>query len=324
MACGWRDAPDHNADSPLGNRPPRRKLKTEFNAIMSEENSTTTRQAVTTTHAAWGAGHPRILATSEHERYVHELKCDLIHIGSAADADLKLLATDALHAKILHDQTDEYVLTMFGEGATSSGRDVILRTGAHFTAGPWRIIFVRDEFADHGRPYGGRIGGEAGHQRPQSPRPDYAREHPVSSLARCAIKQPDGTDDRDQTPDLGQSVLLDQRADGSDRPPISFDVVNDEIAGIYEAAVGGTAIGGVPYNLVGGDRMAILAVSVFPDFRGRGVSTELIRRVLDDVRARGKSIINYCPVVHRFIENNPGYADLVDADHPPAARRQEP
>jgi hypothetical protein len=87
-------------------------------AIMSEHKATPRRQAVTTTHAAWGAGHPRILATSEHERYVHEISCDLIHIGSAADSDLKLPATDPLHAKILHDTTDEYVLTMFGEGAT--------------------------------------------------------------------------------------------------------------------------------------------------------------------------------------------------------------
>lgn len=273
---------------------------------------------MTTTHAAWGAGHPRILATSEHERYVHEIKCDLIHIGSAADSDLKLPATDPLHAKILHETTDEFVLTMFGEGATSSGRHEVLRTGAHFTAGPWQLIFVRDEFADHGRPYGGRVGGEAGHQRPQKPRPDYSKEHPAASLARCAVKHPDEIDGQEQTPDLGQSVLKDELADKSDGSPLNVDVLNDETAGIYEATVDDTAIGGVPYNLVGDDRIALLGVSVLPEFRGRGVSTELIRRVLDDVRAQGKTVINYCPVVHRFIEDNPGYADLLDTDHPGA------
>ena len=32
------------------------------------------------------------------------------------------------------------------------------------------MSFYREEYADHGRPYGGRVGGEIGHQRPQPPR----------------------------------------------------------------------------------------------------------------------------------------------------------
>ena len=47
-----------------------------------------------------------------------------------------------------------------------------------------------------------------------------------------------------------------------------------------------------------------------------GISTDLIRRVLDDVRIQGKTITNYCPVVTTFIEENPSYVDLVDAEHP--------
>jgi predicted GNAT family acetyltransferase len=289
-------------------------LTTELIAIMAEQNVAPQRQTVTTTHAAWGAGHPRILAASEHERYVHEIRCELTHIGSADDSDLKLSATDSLHAKILHDTTDEYVLTMVGEGATSSGRHEILRTGAHFTAGPWSLIFVRDEFADHGRPYGGRIGGEAGHQRPQKPRRDYFLEHPAASLTRCAVKQPDETIGQEQASDLSRSVLKDEATDISGGSPLTFDVLNDQTAGIYEAIVDGTVVGGVPYNLVGEDRIALLAVSVVPKFQGRGVSTDLIRRVLDDVSAQEKRVVNYCPVVHRFVENNPGYAELIDAE----------
>jgi predicted GNAT family acetyltransferase len=291
---------------------------------MSEQKVTPGRNTVTTTHAAWGAGHPRILATSEQERYGHEITCDVIHIGSADDADLRLSDTDALHAKVLHDTTDEYVLTMVGEGATSSGRHEVLRTGAHFTAGPWQLIFVRDEFADHGRPYGGRIGGEAGHQRLQEPRPDYSNEHPASSLTRCAVKQAGEGGDQDLGPHLGQFVLPDESADMSEGAPLIFDVVNDETAGIYEATTEGSLIGGVPYNLVGDDRIALLAVSVLPTFRARGVSTELVRRVLDDVRAQGRTVINYCPVVRRFIESNPGYADLIDTRHPTAVASHHP
>lgn len=271
---------------------------------------------ITTTHAAWGAGHPRILVVGESGRYVHEINCDLTHIGSADDSDLLLPSTDPLHAKILHDTTDEYVLTMVGEGKTSFGPHETLRTGAHFTAGPWELVFVRDEFADHGRPYGGRRGGELAYQRPQAPRPDYAREHPASSLTRCAIKQPDDASEPDQVQALGRAVLRDEKADPGDAPAPDFLLMNDETAGVYEATVGDAKAGGVTYNVDGDDRIILLGVSVFPEFRGRGISTELIRAVLDDVRAQGKTITNYCPVVNAFIEQNSDYADLIDPEHP--------
>jgi predicted GNAT family acetyltransferase len=287
---------------------------------MSEQDVTSRQHTVTTTHAAWGAGHPRILATSEHERRLHEMTCDMTHTGSAADSDLKLSATDPLHAEVLHDTTDEYVLTMLGEGATSSGRHEVLRTGAHFTAGPWQLVFVRDEFADHGRPYGGRLGGEAGHQLPQKPRPDYSKEHPASSLTRCAVKQHGESDSQKHNLEIGQWVLKDERADISGGSPLDFGLINDVTAGVYEATVDDTPIGRVPYNLVGDDRIVLLAVSLSPEFRGRGVSAGLIRRVLDDVRAQGKTI-NYYPVVRSFIEDNPGYAYLFDTDGRSAIRR---
>jgi predicted GNAT family acetyltransferase len=282
---------------------------------MSEQGRDPERPAVTTTHAEWGAGHPRLLVKGEHGRYVHEIDCDLTHIGSAADSDLLLAATDPLHAKILHDSTDEYVLTMVGHGATGSGPHEILRTGAHFAAGPWKLFFARDEFADHGRPYGGRRGGELAYQRPQAPRPDYASEHPESSLTRCALKRPEETSGPDQIRALGQAVLKDEGADTPGTSGEAFDLVNDEAAGIYEATIGETTVAGVTYNLSGDDRIVLLAVSVFPEFRGRGISTELIRRVLDDVRAQDKTIANYCPVVRTFIERNPEYADLLDTEH---------
>lgn len=278
---------------------------------MTSQKPTRQQPTVTTTHADWGAGHPRILATSDHERYVHEIACDVTHIGSADESDLRLSATDSLHAKILHDPTDEYVLTMVGEGATSSGRHEVLRTGAHFTAGPWSLVFLRDEFADHGRPYGGRIGGEAGHQRPQRPRPDYSSAHPASSLARCAVEQPSGASGPDHASVLGRSVLGDEAADGSSGSSLTFEVLDDRTAGVYEGIVDGTVVGGIVYNVLSEGRMALLAVSVLPAFRGRGVSTRLIGRFLDDVRARQMSVINYCPVVRTFAENNPGYADLI-------------
>ena len=148
--------------------------------------NTQEQQRGTTTHAEWGAGHPRLLITSEDTRLVHEITEDETRIGSGADCQIRLTGIAPVHAIIRHDGHDDYDLEMGGPGETSAniakaseeeGRPVeSLHTGARFTAGDWRFVFVRDEFADHGRPYGGRLGGEGEHQRRQPPRPDYESE----------------------------------------------------------------------------------------------------------------------------------------------------
>ncbi|MEU6218115.1 GNAT family N-acetyltransferase [Streptomyces sp. NPDC047022] len=100
-----------------------------------------------------------------------------------------------------------------------------------------------------------------------------------------------------------------------------FDVVNDEKAGVYEAKAGGRGVAGLTYQAAGESRLVLLATSVFPEFRNRGIATELIRRVLDDVRVQGKTVTITCPIVRTFIEHNPAYADLIDPEHPGAGSR---
>jgi predicted GNAT family acetyltransferase len=129
---------------------------------------------------------------------------------------------------------------------------------------------------------------------------------------RYAFEYPDGKGTL--SPD--QTVLIDEVLDDPRPPAAEFEVVNDEKSGIYEAIVGDREIAGLSYNVTDDDRLVLLAVSVFPDFRKQGVATELIRRVLDDARAQDKTVTIMCPIVRTFIENNPGYADLVDPKHP--------
>lgn len=50
---------------------------------------------------------------------------------------------------------------------------------------------------------------------------------------------------------------------------------------------------------------------VAPELRGRGVATLLIRRALDDVRARGERIVATCPLVKAFLGKHPEYQDLL-------------
>ncbi|WP_022887385.1 GNAT family N-acetyltransferase [Glaciibacter superstes] len=135
---------------------------------------------------------------------------------------------------------------------------------------------------------------------------------------RYTFEYPDeaGYPDGKGTLSQDQAVLIDEVIDDPQVPAFDFYVVNDEKNGIYEAIVGDTEIGGLTYNVAGADRLVLLAVSVLPEFRKQGIATEVIRRVLDDVRVQGKTVTILCPIVRTFIEHNPEYADLIDPRHP--------
>lgn len=140
---------------------------------------------VTTTHDPAGGGHPRLYLCDTSDPGwpravgVYELSPDGTSIGSGADVDLQLAGTDELQAEIIRTDDDEYVLIARSARilSTVAGQQLprqTLRTGARIQLGPWRLSYVRDEYADHGRPYGGRIGGELGRQRTQPVPPNRA------------------------------------------------------------------------------------------------------------------------------------------------------
>jgi hypothetical protein len=147
------------------------------------------KQPVTTTHDPAGGGNPRlIMAPGAHplpgdQQPVFRLRDDVTTIGSAADCDVRLPGLEDLHAEVRHDAADEFVLVRrsLPGGVRVNGAPVdtaLLRTASRIALGGWTMSFYREEFADHGRPYGGRAGGEIGRQRPQAPRPQAARpEH---------------------------------------------------------------------------------------------------------------------------------------------------
>jgi hypothetical protein len=95
-------------------------------------------------------------------------------IGADPSCEVVLKGLAPRHAKVVHDEEDEYVLVGVDGAVRVHGAPVtrqILRTGARVTLGGRTLVYRREEYADHGRPYGGRIGGELGHQRRQPPRP---------------------------------------------------------------------------------------------------------------------------------------------------------
>lgn len=157
--------------------------------MADEQTPRPARAAPTTTHGAWGAGEPRLIVSGPDRRFVYPLGTGVTRIGAALECTLVLPGAASLHATVDHDALDEYVLTMLAPGEMNANpetawvpghhgrRSEVLRTGARFTVGPWSLVFVREEFADHGRPYGGRQGGEFAHQQRQPDRPDYPEGH---------------------------------------------------------------------------------------------------------------------------------------------------
>ncbi|MET3963176.1 hypothetical protein ABIE44_003110 [Marmoricola sp. OAE513] len=138
---------------------------------------------VTTTHDPRRAGNPRLVLSASNRglpddaRIVFPLLAETTTIGSGAGCDIRLPELEPLHAVVVHDGRDEFVVRRVAarahvlvHGAVVQD-DLVLRTGARLTVGPWTLAFRRAEYADHGRPFGGRIGGEAGHQRSQPPAP---------------------------------------------------------------------------------------------------------------------------------------------------------
>ncbi|MET7672994.1 GNAT family N-acetyltransferase [Micromonospora luteifusca] len=94
-----------------------------------------------------------------------------------------------------------------------------------------------------------------------------------------------------------------------------LDVINDAERGRWIAVLGAEAIAELPYRFVGG-RVVLLTTWVDPAYRHNRVATELIARVLNEIRESGKKITVICPVVGEFIARNPEYLDLIDKVHP--------
>ena len=131
------------------------------------------RRTVTTTDHE--GGHPRLVLLHAHDweggdQPIFWLRDDETTLGSALDCDIVLADLEPLHAVLTSTADGELAVRRASaaevrvHGAPVDGA-IVLRTGARIEVGPHTLTYVRDEHADHGRPFGGRIGGEAGHQR---------------------------------------------------------------------------------------------------------------------------------------------------------------
>ena len=97
-----------------------------------------------------------------------------------------------------------------------------------------------------------------------------------------------------------------------------IEVRNNHDSRSYDAVLDGRVVGMIVYERVA-SRLMIRHTIVDPALRGLGVGTTLAKAALDDVRASGLTLTNYCSFIGGFLEANPEYRDLVDAQLPGTA-----
>jgi predicted GNAT family acetyltransferase len=90
---------------------------------------------------------------------------------------------------------------------------------------------------------------------------------------------------------------------------MDLQVVNVPERQRYEARRDGVALGVVGYEQTD-EQIVLTHTEVDPSAEGQGIGGQLVRGVLDDVRAQGLAVQPVCPFVQGWMERHPEYADL--------------
>jgi predicted GNAT family acetyltransferase len=88
-------------------------------------------------------------------------------------------------------------------------------------------------------------------------------------------------------------------------------VRDDPDEGAYVIEVDGEWAGKAVYHMRGG-RHLFVHTEVDDAYTGMGVGTTLVKAALDDVRAKGGTVVPICPFFVAYLKRHPEYEDLVD------------
>ncbi|MFF5292067.1 GNAT family N-acetyltransferase [Paractinoplanes globisporus] len=108
----------------------------------------------------------------------------------------------------------------------------------------------------------------------------------------------------------------DSSLSGATAPDVDGLVITDNSElSTFEATIGGRTAAGLVYSKVG-NRVVLMATSVLPEFRGRGLAARVIGGVLDQLRRQGRTATITCPFATAFVKSHPEYADVLNPDTP--------
>ena len=79
----------------------------------------------------------------------------------------------------------------------------------------------------------------------------------------------------------------------------------------FELRVDGDLVGWSDYR-AGGTSVIVAHTEIDERREGEGLGSELVRGVLDRIRASGKTVIPTCAFTAAYIQRHPEYVDLVD------------
>ncbi|MEU5790584.1 GNAT family N-acetyltransferase [Micromonospora purpureochromogenes] len=79
----------------------------------------------------------------------------------------------------------------------------------------------------------------------------------------------------------------------------------------FEARDESGALAGLVTYQVTGNIIAYTHTEVDPQFEGQGLGSTLARAVMDDARARGRTVVPICPFLDGWLGKHPEYDDIV-------------
>jgi predicted GNAT family acetyltransferase len=101
-----------------------------------------------------------------------------------------------------------------------------------------------------------------------------------------------------------------------DDGPLSEELIDNVDQGRFELHRDDILVGWLYYNRLRPNRYALRHTEVEPSHQRQGVAGAMVRRVLDEVRAREGTITAICPFVADFLSRTTAYADVIDPRHP--------
>lgn len=95
---------------------------------------------------------------------------------------------------------------------------------------------------------------------------------------------------------------------------VALDVTRNTSANRFELLRDGEPIGTLEYSFEG-DATVLDSIEVDKRYSGQGLAAQFTEAALRQLRSGEESVIPNCPYVRGFLIQNPGWQDLVPADH---------
>jgi uncharacterized protein len=101
-----------------------------------------------------------------------------------------------------------------------------------------------------------------------------------------------------------------------EQEPVTEKLIDNTDHGRFELYRDGELVGWLYRTHLKPNRYALLHTEVEPSHQHQGVAGAMVRRVIDEIRAREGTITVICPFVADYLSRTTTYADLIDARYP--------